>query len=271
MHPDKLYKHFAGLNNQEIDQLIPTNSILLGYRGSISHGMYSNPNKDSNSIDDKDAMGIYISPIDCYFGLDKHRHYERQIKEWDVVSYELIKAMTLLTNANPNVLGLLWLRNVDYIHVMPAGQKIINNRKLFVSKKLYHSFSGYAHGQLHRMTHFKFEGYMGEKRKMMVEQFGYDPKHAAHCIRLLRMGIEFLNEGELHVFREDAQQLGEIKRGEWTLDQIKTEADRLFKRAEEAYDRCQLPNQADREKINELTVEILRDHFKMDRYLYEGG
>jgi len=43
-------------------------SILLGYRGSISHGMFV-PSKDPNSIDDKDVIGICIPPMDYYYGL----------------------------------------------------------------------------------------------------------------------------------------------------------------------------------------------------------
>lgn len=37
-----------------------------------------------------------------------------------------------------------------------------------------------------------FSGYMGEKRKAMVRKYQYDVKNAAHLIRLLRMGAEFL-------------------------------------------------------------------------------
>jgi len=62
---------------------------------------------------------------------------------------------------------------------------------------------------------------MGTKRKMLVEKYGYDCKNAAHLIRLLRMGVEFLKDGRLYVMREDAKQLIEIKRGEWTLEQVK--------------------------------------------------
>src|ERR1043165_9239253 len=58
-------------------------------------------------------------------------------------------------------------------------------------------------------------GYMGSKRRELVRRIGYDAKNAAHLIRLLRMGIEFLVEGELHVARADAENLLEIKRGEW--------------------------------------------------------
>jgi hypothetical protein len=72
------------------------------------------------------------------------------------------------------------------------------------------------------------------------------------------MGIEFLNEGTLYVDRShtDGPQLLEIKRGEWSLDRVKAEADRLFRRAEDAYDRCTLPSTPDMDKVNDLMVNI---------------
>ena len=139
---------------------------------------------------------------------------------------------------------------------------LLDNRSLFVTKHIYHSFTGYAHGQLSRMTKFEHKGFMGDKRKKLVEKFGYDCKNASHLIRLLRMGIEFLNEGELYVFREDAPQLLEIKRGEWTLERVKEEAERLFKRAEEAYDRCILPAQPALAQIEDLLYNMLDGYFK---------
>ena len=45
-----------GLNEAERKELVPDDLIVLGYRGSISHGMYV-PQTDPNSIDDKDVMG----------------------------------------------------------------------------------------------------------------------------------------------------------------------------------------------------------------------
>jgi hypothetical protein len=138
---------------------------------------------------------------------------------------------------------------------------LIDNRDLFVSKKAYHSFIGYAHGQAHRMTHMAFEGYMGEKRRKLVEKFKFDVKNAAHLIRLLRMGIEYLTEGKLYVKRQDATQLLEIKKGEWTLEQVQEESDRLFKLAEEAYIRSNLPNEPDIDKINNLCINICEERF----------
>jgi hypothetical protein len=100
-------------------------------------------------------------------------------------------------------------------------------------------------------------GYMGARRRELVRKAGYDAKNAAHLIRLLRMGIEFLTEGELHVERADSEQLLEIKRGLWPLDRVKLEAERLFKLAEEAYVRSSLPPKPDRAKAERLCMEIV--------------
>jgi len=253
MFPDKVIKRFPELK---------TNCFLSGYVGSISHGTYS---PREGSIDDKDIMAIVISDIENYFGLEQYGSRGTKtafVDEYDVTIYEFLKFIRLLEKGNPNVLGLLWLHEGDYLYRSELARELIHNRNLFASKKVYHSFTGYAHGQLHRMTHNACEGYMGAKRKQLVKEFGYDTKNASHLIRLLRMGIEFLNEGELHVKREDSQQLLEIKRGEWTLDQVKDEASALFKRAEFSYDRSTLPTSPDRKKINDLICYILNQHFE---------
>jgi hypothetical protein len=76
------------------------------------------------------------------------------------------------------------------------------------------------------------------------------------------MGIEFMTEGELHVKRQDATQLLEIKRGEWSLDRVKAEADHLFALAEESYVRSSLPVDVDKEAVNRLLITILTEAIK---------
>jgi len=257
---EKLYEHFKGLTREEIDRLLPEGLILLGYRGSLAHGTFI-PSKDPNSIDDKDVMGVFINPLDHYFGNKTKDTQDTMVKEWDAVSYELRHFVSLLEKANPNVLSLLWLKPNLYVHIDPLGQMLIYNRELFVSRKVFHSFVGYAKGQLKRMTHFKFEGYLGEKRKRLVEKYGYDTKNASHLIRILRQGIEFLREGQLQVLREDAPELIDIKTGGWKLEKVQEEADKLFARAERAYDECRLPVEPDRDRVNDLLIGILKKKF----------
>jgi len=249
-----------GLSAKETNEIIPSNTILLAYRGSIAHGMYV-PKWHPDSIDDKDIMGVAFAPKSVYWGLESFEQKEKQKDEWDSVVYEIKKMFRLLLKQNPNVMSILWCHETHYIHIDPDfGQPIIDSREIFVSKAAYHSFIGYAYSQLKKMTHLAFEGYMGAKRKALVKQHGYDTKNAAHLIRLLRMGIEFLTDGELHVQREDATQLLSIKRGGWTLDKVKAEAESLFKLAHEAYVRSTLPPKPDWDKADLLLQGLVEKY-----------
>lgn len=101
-----------------------------------------------------------------------------------------------------------------------------------------------------------FQGYMGDKRKGLVRKHGYDTKNAAHLIRLTRMCIEFLKDGALDVFRTyDAETLKQIKGGAWTLEQVKTAAEELFLRADQAYKDSPLPEEPDWDAIDKLVID----------------
>lgn len=220
------------------------------------------PSTEPNSTDDRDTMAICVPPIDHYLGLREFgKRGTQEIKEgeFDIVIYEARKALQLLTQGNPNVLSLLWLPSNGYLHLTGAGELLLERRSLFVGTWVYQPFVGYAKAQVHKMEHGAHQGYMGEKRKALVAKHGYDCKNAAHLIRLLRMGAEFLKSGELLVDRGgfDATELLDIKHGEWSLARVKKEADRLFRRAEDAYDRCTLPISPDRDAINELCTRMI--------------
>jgi hypothetical protein len=101
-------------------------------------------------------------------------------------------------------------------------------------------------------------GYMGEKRKSLVLRHGYDAKNAAHCIRLLRMCKEFLVNGRMEVYRtRDAEELLDIKRGKWRLDQVKEQARELFEDIAAARDASPLPDGPDREAVERLLIELI--------------
>ncbi len=100
--------------------------------------------------------------------------------------------------------------------------------------------------------------YMGEKRKGLVVKHGYDTKNAAHLIRLLRMCVEFLADGEMRVYRtHDADEIKSIKRGQWALDDVKALAERLFVDAKVARDASPLPYEPDFRAISDLVTEIV--------------
>jgi hypothetical protein len=71
------------------------------------------------------------------------------------------------------------------------------------------------------------------------------------------MGIEFLTEGAMYVERADGPELLSIKRGEWPLEKVKTEAGRLFQLAQEAYVRSSLLPEPDRDRAEKLCVKMI--------------
>ena len=236
------------------------NAVVIAYRGSIAHGTFI-PNSNPNSIDDKDILGVAIPPKEYYFGLHKFEQFEKFEQYWDVLIYDFTKFINLLVKSNPNVMQLLWTPDKHIIKSTPEFEKLVQNRHLFANKGLYKSFCGYAYGQLQKMENMAYNGYMGEKRKALVDKFGYDCKNGQHLIRLLRQGIEFLQTGELVVERPDASELIQIKTGQWSLDRVKNEATRLFKVMEETKDSSTLPEYPNIEEIEKLVVEILTNRF----------
>jgi len=258
-----------GLSAEESWEIIPETTILLGFRGSIAHGLYVPPS-DPNSIDDKDLMGVYIGPPEHYIGFprrtcDKALEYMRE--PWDIVHYEVRKFFSLLLKQNPNVMGLLWLDETLYKYVGLWGEAMIRRRDWFASREAYYSFVGYARSQLSRMERFEHHGRMGAKRKALVELHGYDTKNAAHLIRLLRMGIEYLRDGELRVLRtHDAQELQDIKAGRWDMDRVKEYAADLFDVAESAHQNSPLPPKPDRARAERMLMQILADSLDTSEY-----
>jgi RNA repair pathway DNA polymerase beta family len=174
-----------GLSQQQIDRLLPEGLISLCWRGSVAHGMYV-PKSDPDSIDDKDVMGIYIGPLEHYLGFGRNDVYEKWEGEWDCVFYELRKFIGLLLNCNPNVLSLLWLKPNGIIYESELGARLRETRDLFVTKKAYHSFSGYAHAQFKKMMSFNQEA---QALMQMLEEeltaFGINPESCddGHSLR----------------------------------------------------------------------------------------
>ena len=236
-------------------ELFPENVILAGYCGSIAHGTYVPSPK--GGIDDKDLMGVFVGPLEHYIGFGRKDSRVVAKDEWDVVSYEVRKYISLLAKSNPNVLSLLWLEPKYYVHMTEYGERLIQARDKFITKKAYHSFTGYAYSQLKKMKGVGKNA--GAKRKELVAKFGIDTKNASHLIRLLKMGIELLTEGRIFVERPDAPMLIDIKMGRYSLEHIEQLSDDLMQDAREAYLRSSLPSESDKEWVEQLTMDIIRD------------
>lgn len=224
--------------------------------GSHSHGTYVPP-EDPNGVDDHDYMLIVIPPPNIKLGMKDFDSATYQHGKLDVVIYEWSKWLRLLEKSNPNVIGNLWSHPEDFYFprsIAPIYSLFLGKDKL-LSKKLYPAFIGYARSQLHKMTHHAHMGYMGEKRKTLVEKYGYDTKNAAHLIRLMRMAKEALETGVMNVRRPDAAEIIEIKQGKWTLRQVIEESDRLFAASEGALKETKLADFPDSTLLQKVMVD----------------
>ncbi|MBL8900236.1 MAG: nucleotidyltransferase domain-containing protein [Planctomycetes bacterium] len=95
-------------------------------------------------------------------------------------------------------------------------------------------------------------------RAELERRFGYDTKHAAHLVRLMRMGLELLQHGELHVRRADAEELRAIRDGALSYDELLAQAAALEARVAEAARETVLPAEVDRGAVEELWWELVR-------------
>lgn len=241
--------------------------VLAGKRGSEAHGTYVPP-EDPDGIDDRDIMGVCVLDRSYYLGLDTWNHAEAIKGPWDVVLYDIRKFVGLLCQQNPNVLSMLYLEPEDYLVSTAEGCYLRSARQLFRHRtRAFESFMGYANGQLKRMTSFgQFRGYMGAKRKALVEQHGWDTKNGAHLVRLLRLGHEYLSTGSMRVRREpfEVEMLLAIKRGHVPLVEVQKMAEAWFIACRNAYEVSPLPTEIDRTKVNRLLEDIIQGHWGAD-------
>lgn len=182
-------------------------TILIGLAGSHGYGL-NRPDSDL------DYRGVFIAPKRYYLGFDRIEQKENGWdepgifpfldKNKDTVIYELRKILQLLAGANPNVLELLWLRN--YPVITSVGQHLIEHKQLFLTKKVKHTYSGYAFAQIKKMeTHRKWLLNPPQK-KPLPSDFGIEDElplikddlnaFLEYLYLLIRGRIEFLEEAE---------------------------------------------------------------------------
>lgn len=119
------------------------NIVLLGLGGSYAYGT-------NIETSDVDIRGIATrTPRDILTGRD----WEQSVNEaTDTTIYSLEKMFKLLISCNPNTIEILGLKPEHYLYISPIGQMILDNKNLFLSKKVLNSFSGYAMAQMNRLN-----------------------------------------------------------------------------------------------------------------------
>lgn len=180
------------LKDQKILNEIKSQENNLLYFTLSGSKIYGTNNKDS----DNDYRGIFANTVSEIFGLNIR---ESQIyKTEDIILHGLKKFVKLASNANPNVLELLFISKYSlFLHPL-FKEFFIDNKELFLSQKCYYTYSGYAFSQVKKSKHKSSHGILREKYKAGIEEDPYDVKFATHTARLMLNGKEILERGTLH-------------------------------------------------------------------------
>ena len=105
--------------------------ILLGLAGSYSYGT-------ENENSDIDIRGVTLNRKSDLIGLTTFEQYVDD--HTDTTVYAFRKMITLLLNCNPNTLELLGLNEEHYLYLNDFGRELLNNTRLFLSKRAIQSF-----------------------------------------------------------------------------------------------------------------------------------
>ena len=136
---------------------------------------------------DIDIRGVCHSPRTAILGLQGFEQFQPQgsaAVEWslsqdfpesdDVTIYSLNKFFSLCLNANPNILEMLFTPDQSRLFTSLDWRQVVDQREIFLSTKIVHTFAGYAYSQLAKIrrhqrwiqdpptqpdiTHFGWEG-----------------------------------------------------------------------------------------------------------------
>lgn len=162
----------------EEQRMSQDNCIFLCRTGSQMYG--------TNTINsDSDFTGIYIPNREYICGLKGCEMVEYRTNkvssnkrnsagDVDVNLYGLHKWVQLAIHNNPNILELMFAAPNVIMHKTKYWDMITNNKHLFLSKKIYHSFRGYAHSQ--RMRTITKSG-NNTGRVDLIKEHGFDCYH----------------------------------------------------------------------------------------------
>jgi predicted nucleotidyltransferase len=220
--------------------------------GSTCYGL-------NTSTSDIDIKGIFIPSKRQYYTLDKgkdvHEFMNSKHGGNDAVYVSIEKFVSLAINSNPNILEQLFVEPKFVMKSTPYSAVLINNRDLFVTKKVINSYIGYSVSQLKRMC--SIEKNAEGKRKDSFDKFGYDTKNAMHLIRLLKMGIEILKEGKVNTFRNDRDELLKIREGEYSIQEITDRTEFMREEIRELERKTTIPDEPDLNKVNNMLYAIV--------------
>jgi uncharacterized protein len=127
---------------------IQEGTVLLVRHGSHAYGT-------NTETSDEDFKGVAIPPKEYFLGaIKRFEQAELKAPDPDAVIYDIRKFFVLAADCNPNIIEVLHTSPEDHFIVDPIGEKILEHKDEFLSRKIKHTFLGYSVSQLKRIkTH----------------------------------------------------------------------------------------------------------------------
>jgi len=248
---------------------LPDNTHYLTLMGSVAYGV-SSDTSDSDvygfCVPHKDMVFPHLRGEIMGFGRQKERfeqwqqHHvkdESARKEYDFSVYNIVKYFHLCMENNPNMVDSLFTPRRCVLHTTQIGERVREHRKLFLHRGAFPKFKGYAYAQMNAIGK---RNTTNPKRMELVEKFGYDTKFAYHVVRLANECEQILDLHDLDL-EANREQLKSIRRGEWTLDELKDWFTKKEKHLEDLNAKSTLRNRPDEEAIKALLLECLEMHY----------
>lgn len=116
--------------------------LFLCLGGSHSYGT-------NIETSDVDIRGVALDTKLDVLGVTNFEQFVNN--ETDTTIYSLSKFIKLVSECNPNIIEMLFCKPEHYYWVSPIGKMLLKNRHLFLSKRAFYTFGGYAHAQLNRL------------------------------------------------------------------------------------------------------------------------
>ena len=219
----------------------PNNIILEGITGSKAYGL-------DTASSDEDIKGIYVAPTADILGVFNVKETYDHVDP-DFCFHEVGKFIQLAIKANPTIYELLFLDG--YTTLTKFGKMLVDNRHLFLSNTVRHSYGGYALSQARKLN--ARGGTYGNGRN---KRFA---KHSRHCLRLLYQGRQLLETGDLTVRVTPEQRKEIFAFGELPVNEVIDTFEQKFKEFDLI--KSVLPDKPDMEGINKLLLKIRKGNY----------
>ena len=252
---------------------LPMNCHYLTMMGSVAYGV-------SSDTSDMDIYGFCIPPKEVIFphlagevmgfGTKKNRFNQWQQhhvedpcalqgkgRSYDLTVYNIVDYFHLLMGNNPNMIDSIFTHDTCVLHITRLGTMVREKRRLFLHKKCWHTFKGYAYAQMKKIRSKERES---SARRELIEKFGYDTKFGYHLVRLLNEVEQIMIEGDLDLMR-NCEQLKDIRNGMWTEEQLEAYFAMKEVALEEVYNKSTLQWGPDEQAIKELLLNVLEEHY----------